>query len=40
MMIQTVIAVRAVSGAGKGLALRHAPQVIFVEIFTLEPFLA
>jgi hypothetical protein len=39
-MIQTVVAIRAVSGAGKGLAFGHAPQVILVEIFTLEPFLA
>lgn len=40
MVVETVFAVGAVSRARKGLALGHAPQVVFVEILAFEALFA
>ena len=40
VLIQAVVAVGAVAGPREGLALGHAPQVVFVEILALQPLLA
>lgn len=40
VLIETVIAVGAVSGPGEGLAFGHASQVVFVQILALQPLLA
>jgi hypothetical protein len=40
MVVETVFTVGAISRARKGLALGHAPQVVFVEVFAFEALFA
>lgn len=37
VLVQTVVAVGTISGAGEGLAFGHATQVVFVQILALHP---
>lgn len=40
MLVQTVIAVGAVSGSREGLAFGHASKVVFMQILAFRSFLA
>lgn len=40
VLVKAIVAIRAVAGSREGLALGHAPQVVFVEVLAFNAFFA
>ena len=40
MLVQAVVPIRTIPRPGEGLAFWHAPEIVFVEIFTLHALFA